>query len=208
VSAVVELREVEKYYRGARTAVHALQAVDLVVEPGEAHANGHRDTPPGGRPARQATRRPVPGASRRAVMRVHAEAGEGELRHVGAAEDDEAGADQPLHGGRGGSGRLRAVQHHRAGAGGDAGLVIQVLDADRDAGIGRGRTPRGAQRVLRRRRGAGRAGMDGGEGTRALPARFGDAGQRRLGQRGGGGAPGGQGRRGLDNGLHPRAFHQ
>lgn len=34
MSAVVELREVEKYYRGARTAVHALQAVDLVIEPG------------------------------------------------------------------------------------------------------------------------------------------------------------------------------
>jgi putative ABC transport system ATP-binding protein len=34
VTAVVELRDVEKYYRGARTAVHALQSVDLTVEPG------------------------------------------------------------------------------------------------------------------------------------------------------------------------------
>ncbi len=31
---VVELRGVDKHYRGARTAVHALRSVDLVVEPG------------------------------------------------------------------------------------------------------------------------------------------------------------------------------
>ena len=31
---VVALRDVDKYYRGSRTSVHALQSVDLVVEPG------------------------------------------------------------------------------------------------------------------------------------------------------------------------------
>lgn len=34
MTAVVELTEVEKYYRGGRTSVHALQGVDLTVEPG------------------------------------------------------------------------------------------------------------------------------------------------------------------------------
>jgi hypothetical protein len=60
-------------------------------------------------------------------MRVEADAGIGELRHVGAADDDHPPVFQPRDGnGVGTSGRCIA-QHLRAGGGHLAGKIEDVL---------------------------------------------------------------------------------
>ncbi len=69
---------------------------------------------------------------------------------------------------RGGFRHGRAVEHDRARPRGDAGLVVQVLDADRDAGKGARRAAGGAQRVHRGGGCARRLGMHGDEGARAF----------------------------------------
>ena len=81
-------------------------------------------------------------------MRIDADAGIGELGHVGAADDDEAGAPQPRHRGRIGVGRRGIVQRARAGAGHLPLDVEQILDRDRNAGEARRRRPGLAQRSM------------------------------------------------------------
>ena len=130
----------------------------------------------------------LPGALRRAVMRVDADAGIGELGHVGAADHDEAGPAQPRHHGRIGFRRRRILQRARAGAGHLALDVEQVLDRDGNAGIGRRRGLGLAQPVHRF------GGLDRGflidmdEGADALARGIGDPGQAFIDQLAGAGA--------------------
>ena len=93
---------------------------------------------------------------RRAVVRVDADAGEGELRHVGAADERGAGPAQAGDGGRVGGGGRGVGEHGRAGGGGFAGDVEQVLDRDREAGE-RARVGAGGDRAVGRRRRRARA---------------------------------------------------
>ena len=66
-------------------------------------------------------------------MRVEPEPGEGELGHVGAADDDRACGDEALHHRRIGLGRRRVVERDAAGHGDVAGDIEQILDRDRQA---------------------------------------------------------------------------
>ena len=142
---------------------------------------GHRGGAAGGRPAGcarlciDAQRRGVGG---RTVVRVDAHAREGELRHVGAADDRGAGAAQPGHGRAVGAGRRCTGEQRRAGRRDLAGNVEQVLDRHREA---RQRAGIGARRdapVGGLRRGPGDRGRRGQEG--ALAIRRGSGGDRAL----------------------------
>ena len=79
------------------------------------------------------------GLAGRAVVRVDADARERELRHVGATQQGAAGGPQAGDG-RAVRWRQRRIREHaRAGRGGLAGDVEQVLDRHRQAGQRRGR---------------------------------------------------------------------
>ena len=94
-----------------------------------AHAVGDRD-----RRARRGAAghaRAVARIARRAEMRIGADAGKGELGHIGLGDDHRAGGAQPPHDRRIGDGRRRFLgEDFRAGAGRLAGDVEQILDAD------------------------------------------------------------------------------
>ena len=110
-------------------------------------------------------------------MRVHAKAGKGEFHHIGAPNHNKASTTQPLHCGRIQLRRRGSLQHHRTGAGRDARFVIQILHADRDAGIGARRAPRLAQSIHRAGSRAGCLMMHHHEGAAALTGRIGNARQ-------------------------------
>jgi hypothetical protein len=67
-------------------------------------------------------------------VRVDADAGEGELAHVGAADEGRTGAPQPGDRRTIGDRRRGIGEHRRAGRRGLAADVEQVLDRDREAG--------------------------------------------------------------------------
>lgn len=162
----------------AESGGDAAGAAGIGANTGEGHAVRHRNR--GAR--RGAARNPARGGalvrrSRRAVMRVEAEAGEGELGHVGAAHHDEAGAAQPGDRRSVALGRGGIRQHRRAGRGRFAGKVEQVLHRDRDAGEARRGEPGAPQLVHRLGGGERRLAMDLDEGQLPLPVRGVDPGE-------------------------------
>ncbi len=123
----------------------------------------------------------APGIARRAVMRVEAKAGEGELGHAGTSHRDhacgaECGDDRrvPFRGGRGGE-NARARRRHLAGD------IEQILPGERHA-VERTEGTSSAQPSCRRfRLGAGMIGADASEETGHVGCS--DGGQRLLGER-------------------------
>jgi hypothetical protein len=123
-------------------------------------------------------------------MRVDPDPREGELGHVGAADEDRAGGTQAGDDRGVMLGRRRVVERFRPGQGLFAGDVEQILYRDRQSGERRGDIPGLAQLVLRVGRSASGVGVDLDEGARAFAGRIGNPRQRRLDQRAAGGAPG------------------
>ncbi len=115
-------------------------------------------------------------------MRVDAEAGEGELRHVGAADGDKTGGQHPRDHGRMGGGRGRVVERARAGARDLARDIEQILQADGNAGVAARCAPDATQRVHRVGRRARLVGVDGDEHAAPLAAGVGDPRQASLDQ--------------------------
>ena len=107
-------------------------------------------------------------------MRVQAEAGEGELRHIGAPDRHEALRQHAGDDGCMGPGGSGVGEHHRPCRGDLPGDVEQVLEADGDAGIGARRAAVAAEGVGCVGLGAGGVGSDGDEGERALARRVGN----------------------------------
>ena len=103
-------------------------------------------------------------------MRIDADAGKGEFGHVGAADEDRPGGAQPGDDRRVARRRRPVVERLRAGQGGFARDVEEVLDRHRQAGEGRGDIARLAQAVLGIGGGACALGVDFDEAARAFPA--------------------------------------
>src|SRR3954453_4885011 len=131
---------------------------------------------------------PVPAALRRAVVWIAADAGIGELAHVGPPDHDEASPAQPRHRYRILLCRRGIVERARAGAGHLALDVEEILDRDRDTGIARRRGLDLAQAIHRIRGGQRRILVDMDEGAPALAGRIGDFGDAGVDERAGGGA--------------------
>lgn len=135
-------------------------------------------------------------------MRIDAEAGEREFRHIGAAHRHKAGGGHALHDRCVRRGGRRIGQRARTRRRRLAGDIEQILQGDRNAGITAGRAAGPAQRIHRVGHGARpvRIGLD--EGARALARRIGDAGQAFLGQRAARRLPFGEGVGGLLERAH------
>ena len=110
-------------------------------------------------------------------MRIDADPRIGEFGHVGAADHDEAGTPQPRHHRRIGFRRRRIVERARAGARHLAFDVEQILDRNRNPGIGRRGGLDRAQPVHRFRRFDRGLRIDMNEGPRAFARRVCDPGQ-------------------------------
>jgi hypothetical protein len=121
-------------------------------------------------------------------MRIDADPGIGEFGHVGAADHDEAGATQPSYHRRVGFRGWRIVERARTGAGHLTLDVEQILDRNRNAGIGRRRGSDLAQPVHCFRRFGRGFRIDVNEGPRAFARGVGDPGQALLDQLAGAGA--------------------
>jgi len=80
------------------------------------------------------------GVARRSPVRIEAQPGIGEFRHVGFAKNDSAGLAQPMHHDRIGSRRRRVTQDRRTGRRRLPGDVEEVLDCD-DVAVQRSETP-------------------------------------------------------------------
>src|SRR5262249_20757826 len=134
----------------------------------------------------------VEGIAGCAVVRVDADPGEGELGHVGAANDDRARAFQPGDYRGVGFGRWQIVERLGAGEGNLTGNVEKILDRYRNAGERRGDIARRAQLVLCL--GCCSCGriIDLDKGVLALAGRVGDARQRLFYQLPASGAAGGE----------------
>ena len=132
----------------------------------------------------------LPGALRRAVMRIGADAGIGELHHVGTADQDEARSAQAGHRRRIAVSRRAVVERARTGAGDLALDIEQVLDRNRNAGEARRGGMGLAQRV--HRVGSGERGIlvDMDIDPLPLAVRVCDFGETVLDQLAGGGAAG------------------
>ena len=152
-----------------------------VPMPATAHAVGDGDGRARGRAAGNARGLAVIGVARRVVMRVEADAREGELAHVGLGDDD-------------GAGRLEVGDGHGVGLGGRGvggeggagprGLALdgeEVLDRHGHAGQRRQVGADGAQPIDVPRRLQGALAVDGEGGARAFALHAG--GERGLGQR-------------------------
>lgn len=119
-------------------------------------------------------------------MRIDADAGIGELGHVGAADQHEAGLAQARHRCRIVLRRIGIVERTGAGARRLSLDIEEILDRDRDTGIARRRSldlAQGIHRVSRCERGVL---VDVDEGALALASRVGDPGDARLDQLAGG----------------------
>ena len=102
-------------------------------------------------------------------MRIDADAGKGEFRHIGLGHDHRAGGAQTLHHRRIGRGRLALFgEHLGAGAGDFAGNVEQVLDTDDGAIEGPERNAGAGARIGGVRCGARRIAVNGKASARAL----------------------------------------
>jgi hypothetical protein len=121
-------------------------------------------------------------------MRVYAQTGECEFRHIGAADQYRAGRPQARHGRRVGAGGLGVLQDNRSGGRDLAGKVEQVLDRNGETRERGGDDAVGAQTVAGFGLSQSGAAIDVGEDPGALPRRVGDAVERRFGQGGAGGA--------------------
>ena len=130
----------------------------------------------------------LPGALRRPVMRIDPDPGIGEFGHVGAADHDKAGTAQPRHHGGVGFRRGGILQRARACAGHLPPDVEQILDRDRNAGVGRRCCLHLAQPVHRLGSLDCGFGIDVNEGPLALARRVADFGEARIDQLAGAGA--------------------
>ncbi len=92
------------------------------------HALGNRDTGAGGRTTRDAGIVTVPDGTRRTVVGVDAQTGEGKLGHIGGADQNGTGAQQALHNGGVLFGRFGVFQYSRPTQSDVACDVMQVLD--------------------------------------------------------------------------------
>ncbi len=133
------------------------RATGVGAERGPGRARGDTDRAAGGRAAGNA--RPVVDRGgrrvpRRAVMRIDADAGEGEFAQVGVPDQCGAGGAQPCDG-RGVAGGGCRVGHRGGGGGGRmAGDVEQVLHRDRQATQRRARFASGGRPIAGLRGGA------------------------------------------------------
>ena len=142
-------------------------------------AVGDGDRGAGRRAARHA--RAVVRIAGGAEMRIGADAGEGELGHVGLGDDHGAGRAQPPHDRRIGGGRRRLFgEDFRAGPRRLAGDIEQILDGDDGAVERPERHAGGGARIGRIRRRPRRLGVNGQTDARALPVRLGDPEQRKF----------------------------
>ena len=123
-------------------------------------------------------------------MRVDADAGKGELGHVGAADQDGAGGPQTRDNRRVVLCRGQIVERLGAGQGGFAGNVEQVLDRHWQSGEWRGDIAGCPQAILGIGCGTRAVAVDFGKGARPLAGGIGDPGQRRLDKLAAGGAAG------------------
>ena len=115
-------------------------------------------------------------------MRVEADAGIGELGHVGAADDDHALVLQPRDGSGIGGGRRGIAQHPGACGRHLARQVEDVLRGKGNAGERRNLAAALPLLVDEVRRGARALGIDRDEGPRPLARRIGDQRQGALDQ--------------------------
>ena len=114
-------------------------------------------------------------------MRIDADAGEGEFRHVGLGDDDGARRAQALHHRRIVLSRLALLgQHFGAGARHLAGDVEQILEGHDGAVEGPERNAGACARIGGIGRGLGLLAIDGEAGARALAVRIIDARKRGL----------------------------
>ncbi len=105
------------------------------------HAFGDRHRRARRRTARDASGRAVVRSERRAVVGIEADAGERELGHVGAADEDGARGAQPCHRGCVACGGRCIGEHAGPRGGGLPGDVEEVLDRHRYAVERRDRPP-------------------------------------------------------------------
>ncbi|GCC45360.1 hypothetical protein chiPu_0029197, partial [Chiloscyllium punctatum] len=183
-------------------------AAGIGAERTERHAVGDRDRSPRGRAAGHMADAPVPGALRRAEMRIDADARIGELGHVGASDHDEAGALEPRHGGRIGLRRRGILQRPGACARHLPLDVEQVLDRDGNAGKRRRRGVGLAQPVHRIGGFQRRLAIDMDEGALALACGIGDPGDALLDELAGGGRAAGEiGGKGGERRVVRHGFH-
>ena len=152
------------------------------------HAVGDRHRRARGRSAGHVADAALPGAFRRAVMRIDSDPGVGEFGHVGAADQDEAGTAQPRHHRRVGFRRRGILQRPGAGAGHLSLDVEQILDRDGNAGEWRRRRLDRAQPVHRFRRLDRGLDIDMNEGPRTLACFVGDPGKALIDKLSGAGA--------------------
>src|SRR5580692_5520549 len=115
-------------------------------------------------------------------MRIDADAGEGTLGHIRAADQDGAGRAKARNDWRVTLRRRAVVQSLRSGQGSLARYVEEVLQGNRQSGEWRGGIPGLAQLVLRIGRRAGALGIDLDEGARALAGGIGDLRECRFDQ--------------------------
>ena len=152
------------------------------------HAVGHRHRGARRRAAGNAAGLAVIGRPRRSVMRIEPHAGKGELRHVGAPDDDEPLGFEPGNRHRVGPGGRRIGQHPGARPRHLAGQIEQVLGRERNAGKPRRRPPGLAQAVDQIGGAKCSLRIDRDEGPGAFSGRIADGRERGLDQMPGRGA--------------------
>ena len=126
--------EADQALQGGRDAD---RAAGVGAERRPCRPDGNRDRSARGGAAGDPRCRIEPGGccvGRRAMVRIDADAGEGELGHVGAADEPGAGAPQPLHHRCVLGSRRRRGQDPGAGGADLAGDVEEILDRHRQAG--------------------------------------------------------------------------
>src|ERR1700680_4444618 len=101
-------------------------------------------------------------------MRIDADAGEGKLGHIRAADQDGASRAKARDDRRVALRRRSIVENLRSGRGALARYVEEVLQGDRQSSEWRGNVPSLAQPILRNGRRTRILGIDLDEGTRAF----------------------------------------
>ena len=160
----------------------AYRAARIGAERHRAHPVGLGDRAPRGRASGHAPGLAVPGIARGAVVRVEADAAEGELHHIGTTDEHRARGAQARDGGTIRRLGRRACEDARSGAGHLARHVEQILQGHRQA-VDRGAAhaaPAQGVGVLGVRARAFRVHLQ--EGARAFPGLLGDPRERLLDQ--------------------------
>jgi len=122
-------------------------------------------------------------------MRIDADAGEGKLGHIRAADQDGAGRAKARNDWRVTLRRRAVVQSLRSGQGSLARYVEEVLQGNRQSGEWGGDVPGLAQPILRNGYRTRILGIDLDEGTRAFAGGIGDLRECRFDQLTAGRAP-------------------